>query len=120
MADHPFFLLGFCFLLAHEMDAVRLREWKMLPVLSGMVEEAGYRAFVLLHVPLYALLLWGLLAGGDASLGLMVVLDVFFVLHLLLHVFLRNLPENRFGSALSWALILGAGVSGAIDLLLIL
>jgi hypothetical protein len=55
VADHPFFLLGFCFLLAHEMDAVRLREWKMLPVLSGMGEEAGYRAFVLLHVPLYAL-----------------------------------------------------------------
>jgi hypothetical protein len=50
----------------------------------------------------------------------MVVLDAFFVLHLLLHAFLRNLPENRFGSALSCALILGAGVSGAIDLLLIL
>lgn len=117
MSNHLFFLLGFSFLLAHEMDAVRAREWKMLPVLSGMGEEAGYRTFVLLHVPLYALLLWTL-REGDASFGLVVVLDAFFVVHLLLHVFLRNLPENRFGSALSWSLILGSGVSGAIDLLL--
>ncbi len=119
MPDHLLFLMGFCFLLAHEMDAVRLKEWRMLPVLSGMGEETGYRAFVLAHLPLYAVLLWGLLDGG-ASSGLIVVLDAFFVVHLLLHVLLRNSPENRFGSAFSWALILGAGASGATDLLLLL
>src|SRR5918997_1241338 len=62
--SHPFFALGFALLLVHEMDAVRLGEWKIFPWLSGMGEEAGYRAFTALHVPLYALLLFGLL-GGD-------------------------------------------------------
>lgn len=120
MSDHLLFVLGFCFLLAHEMDAVRLKEWRMLPVLSGMDGEVGYRAFVLLHVPLYALLLWGILGGGDAGFVLIIVLDAFFVVHLALHVFLRNLPENRFGSVFSWALILGAGAFGALDLMPIL
>lgn len=120
MTGHSFFLLGFCFLLVHEMDAVRAREWKMLPVLSGMEEEAGYRSFVALHVPLYALLLWGLVGGGGTNLVLISLLDAFFVVHLALHVSLRNLPENRFSSVLSWVLILGAGLSGAVDLTLIL
>ena len=119
MSDHLFFLLGFCFLLAHEMDAVRLKEWRILPVLSGMDEELGYRAFVLLHVPLYTLLLWGILGGGDAGSVLIAVLDVFFV-HLALHVVLRNLPENRFGSVFSWVLILGTGAFGVLDLMPIL
>ncbi len=60
MTSHFFFLLGFCFLLVHEMDAVRCREWKILPGLNRMEEEAGYLAFTALHVPLYTLLLWGL------------------------------------------------------------
>lgn len=113
-----FFLLGFCFLLVHEMDAVRCREWNILPGLNRLGEAPGYVAFVVLHVPLYALLLWGLF--GEASRGLIVGLDVFFVVHMFLHIFLRNLPENRFGSALSWVLILGAGLCGALDLLLML
>lgn len=120
MTDHLFFLLGFCFLLAHEMDAVRCREWKILPVLSRMGEEVGYLAFTALHVPLYALLLWGLFGGGEANRSLIVGLDAFFVIHAFLHIFLRNLPDNRFGSAFSWALILGASMFGAIDLLIIL
>jgi len=33
-----------------------------------------------------------------------------------LHVVFRNHPENRFRSAFSWALILGAGACGALDL----
>lgn len=119
MSDHLLYLLGFSFLLAHEMDAVRLREWKMLPVLSGMEEESGYRAFVALHVPLYALLLWGLIGGGGTASALIVILDAFFVVHLALHAILRNLPENRFDSVFSWGLILGCGICGAVDLILL-
>ncbi len=60
MTSHFFFLLGFCFLLVHEMDAVGCRERKILPGLNRMEEEAGYLASTALHVPLYTLLLWGL------------------------------------------------------------
>lgn len=115
--SHVLFVAGFCLLLVHEMDAVRLGEWKIFPLLSGMREESGYVAFAALHVPIYALLLLGLLGGGVAEDALIVGLDVFFIVHVVLHVVLRNHPENRFRSAFSWALILGAGAFGAADLL---
>ena len=119
MPSHFFFLLGFCFLLAHEMDAIRCREWKIFPVLSKMGDEAGYRAFTALHVLVYALLLWGLL-GDNANRSLIVGLDVFFLVHVVLHLLFYNHPENRFRSVFSYALIFGAGGFGAIDLLLTL
>jgi len=117
VTHHLFFLAGFAFLLAHEMDAIRCREWKIFPILGGMGEETGYVAFTALHVPLYALLFWGLVVGG-ASGRLITGLDAFFVVHLILHIVLRNHPENRFGSRFSRALFVGAGVCGAIDLLI--
>lgn len=119
MMSHFFFVLGFCFLLTHEMDAIRVREWKIFPILNRMRDEAGYLAFTALHVPLYALLFWGLVGDG-ANRGLIAVLDVFFIVHVLLHLVLYNHPENRFRSVFSYVLIFGAGVFGAIDLFVIL
>lgn len=117
MPPHPFFLLGCAFLLTHEMDAIACAEWRLFPVTSKLADEAGYRLFTALHVPLYALLLWGLVGGGT-NRGLILVLDLFFVVHLFLHVLLRHLPAYGFKTAFSWALFVGAGVCGAVDLVL--
>ena len=117
--SHPFFFLGFALLLVHEMDAVRLGEWRIFPLLRSLRDETGYAAFTALHVPIYALLLAGLLGGGGASGALMVGMDAFFVVHAALHVVFRNHPVNRFGSAFSWALIAGAGACGMVDLVLL-
>jgi len=62
----------------------------------------------------------GLFGGEEANRSLIVGVDAFFIIHAFLHIFLRNLPDNRFRSAFSWALIAGAGIFGAIDLLSIL
>ena len=48
--SHPFFFLGFALLLVHEMDAVRLGEWRIFPLLRSLRDEAGYAAFAALHV----------------------------------------------------------------------
>lgn len=34
MTDHLFFVLGFCLLLTYEMTAIRVKEWKIFPVLN--------------------------------------------------------------------------------------
>lgn len=120
MTDHFFFLLGFCFLLAHEMDAVRCKEWRIFPVTSRMEDEVGYLVFTALHVPIYVLLFWGLYGDDGVNRALIAGLDVFLVVHMFLHLLLRNIPGNQFRSAFSWALILGSGLFGAIDLLLML
>ncbi len=119
MLSSPFFLVGFCLLLTHELDAVRCEEWRILPGLSMLGAEAGYRAFTVLHVPLYAVLLWGLFGDDTANHGLIVALDAFFIVHLLFHLLLRNRPNNHFGSLFSRALFVGAGLCGALDLLLL-
>ena len=114
--DHFFFILGFCFLLVHEMDAIRAKEWKIFPVLSKMGDDAGYVAFTALHVPIYAALLWGICGNEDTSRGLILGSDLFFIAHVFLHLIFYNHPENRFKSVFSYALIFGAGLFGATDL----
>jgi hypothetical protein len=114
VTDHPFFLLGRSFILAHEIDAVRLKEWRILPLLSRLRDEAGYLVFLALHVPLYAVLLWGLSGGGAMTRGLILVLDVFFVFHVILHLLFHRLlfldrQDDWLKSALSWTLICGPG-----------
>ena len=117
--SHPFFFLGFALLLVHEMDAVRLGEWRIFPLLRSLREEAGHVAFTALHVPIYALLLALLFGDGGASSAVIVGMDAFFIIHVALHVVFRNHPENRFGSAFSWSLIAGAGACGLVDLVLL-
>lgn len=119
MDRYLFFFVGFSLLLAHEMDAIRLREWKIFPLLSALPDEQAYTVFTALHIPLYSFLLWGLSTGGE-GLNQWVVsgLDLFCIMHVALHMVFRNHPHNHFHSWFSWTLILGAGVAGAIDLLL--
>ncbi len=114
--NHFFFSLGFTLLLVHEMDAIRLREWKIFPLLRDLRDEVGYVAFTALHIPIYALLFMGLLGGDGENNALIAGMDAFFVVHIILHIVFRNHPENRFGSAFSWSLILGAGACGVLDL----
>lgn len=112
--------LGFGLLACHEMDAVRAAEWRLLPGLSRLADDDGYRLFTLLHVPIFAALLWALVDDGAAADGAVAVgLDVFSVIHAALHVLLRNVPENGFRGVTSWVLILGAAVCGVAHLTLV-
>lgn len=119
MTSHLFFLLGFCLLLTHEMDAIRCKEWRIFPFTSKMGDETGYLTFTAVHIPLYALLIWGLFGGGDVNRALIVGLDAFFIVHVLLHLLFINHPDNKFRSAFSWVLIVGAGIFGVVDLIVI-
>ncbi len=111
-----FFFAGLALILVHEMDAIRCREWAIFPLLSRLDDKTGYLTFTAFHVPLYFLLLFGLLAAEKPKPGLVIGLDVFFIVHVALHiVFLRH-PQNQFKSLFSWAIIAGAGLSGLIDL----
>lgn len=120
MPDRFFFLLGFAFLLTHEMDAIRANEWRLFPIVSRLSDDVGFRVFTAAHVPLYALLLWGLTDGGAEHSALIALLDGFFVVHLILHVVLRHRPANHFTSSFSWTLFVGAGLCGGIDLFLMI
>ena len=114
--EYFFFYLGLAALFVHEMDAVKRKEWRMFPGLSKLKDETGYYIFTGLHLPLYFLVFW-LLQKPETSSTIILILDAFFIIHLLLHIFLRNAPKNKFSGKFAIALIWITGISGVLDLL---
>ena len=120
MVSDLFFFLGLSLLLAHELDAIRCHEWRVLPLTAFLPDSIGYVVFTAAHIPLYMLLFWVL--GEEVSsvtrTRVVIGLDLFFVVHLWLHVAFRKHPAYEFTSIFSWVLIIGTALCGLIDLLI--
>lgn len=104
---------GFSLLICHEMDAVLHAEWRVLPVTSFLPEAVAYPVFVLMHVPLFVLLFFGVAAASDrirryTKLGV----SAFLVVHAGLHALYHGHPEYHFAGWLSNGLIAGAALCG--------
>lgn len=115
MQTEVLFALGCCFMLVHEMDAIRFREWVVLPLLKGLPELTAARTFVLLHLPIYAAVYFFLSAAPVAT---RLVLNLFFIVHLGLHVVISRVnPKYPFTEAQSWIWIGGAGLFGLLAMI---
>ncbi len=111
------FYLGFATFMAHELDAMTQAEWRLLFVLSSLPEATAEVAFVLLHIPLIAGLLW--LANNDAlrvKQWSRVAISAFLIIHAGLHKRLDHHPLYTFDSDLSLGLIYGGGLLGLLYL----
>ena len=102
---------------SHELDAVKRHEWRVLPLLRSLPEQMGEQVFIWLHVPLFALVLWG--GDGDPGSVTRVGLAVFAIVHVGLHFMFRRHPTYEFNNLSSWGLILLTGFLGAMYLGLI-
>ena len=111
------FLFTFTFLATHEMDAIFHAEWRVLPFLNGLDDTSGRVAFTLLHVPIFAGLVY---LFWEAPLQLRHVSRVLFsgfcLIHIALHWLSADHPAYRFDSWDANLLILGAGLCGLIHL----
>ena len=108
-------LLGTTFILVHEMDAIRCKEWKIFPGLSMLNDRTGMTIFIVAHVPLIYWVLTGILTG-NASFR--TGFDIFLIIHFFLHLLFLMHPENRFRDWISWSVISAAAACGIIDLLI--
>lgn len=102
-------------LSVHEMDAMTHAEWRLLPVLSGMEEDAARETFVLLHVPLYIGVFWALfvsswrlLAGRIFSLAI--------IAHATAHFLLSGHDLYTFAAPIETLTFYGAALAGLIYL----
>ena len=113
------FYLGLGLLCSHELDAMPNHEWRVLPLLSSLEDSIGQVAFVIAHVPLFAIVI-GLVASLNPDRRALSrrILALFLVVHVLLHLALSGHQHYEFDSFLSLALIFGSGVCGAIYLAL--
>lgn len=115
MNEYPFFLLAFACFIIHEMDAVRCHEWRVLPITSWMDDRVGFHVFMCLHLPLFVWLLWALSGSTERARVAMEGLDIFMIVHVLLHILFIRHPKYEFKTVMSWVWIMGAGLAGAID-----
>ncbi len=116
MEQPIFFFVGLSFILTHEMDAIKSREWVMFPLTSRLDEKTGYLVFIIAHIPLYLVLFLALFSPNGLNRGLMMGLDIFFIIHVFLHLLFLRHPKNEFKTVISWVIILGAGIAGLLDL----
>ena len=100
----------------HEMDAIRCKEWRIFPGLSLLDDNWGYKVFMFAHIPLFFFLFFGL-CGQGANEQLIFALDIFFAVHVGLHILFLGHKRNEFKDWVSWTIIVGSGLFGLIDLL---
>lgn len=110
------YLLLLGLLLAHELDAVACREWRLLYVLRALPEDTARTAFIALHVPLIAGLAWTAASPVPAAHIGRLAVAAFAIVHAGLHYRLRHAPAYAFHSGLSVGLIAGAAGLGAVYL----
>lgn len=113
------FYFGVGLFFTHELDAMLNHEWRVLPLTSWLKEDVGRTVFVLMHVPLFAVLV-ALIASIDETIRnqTMFWLSAFFVLHGVLHAVFKIHRKYEFGSLQSNFLIFGAVICGLLYVIL--
>jgi hypothetical protein len=117
MTAHFFFYLGLSLMTLHEMDAIRCKEWQILPGLSMLSDKMGHLVFLFAHIPLFYFVFWKL-AYGQPIEGFIDGFDMFMIVHLGLHILFLKHKRNQFKDWISWSIIMGAGLCGLLDLLI--
>jgi hypothetical protein len=116
MKEHLLFLTGISFLMVHEMDAIRCKEWRIYPGLSLLSNKAGQLIFVFAHIPLFFLVMYQI-AYNTNNQAFIKGVNIFLMVHAVLHLFYIKHKNNEFKDGISWTLIITPGLFGLADLL---
>ena len=114
------FYLGVGLFFTHELDAMVNHEWRVLPLTGWLSDNAGRNVFILIHIPLFAVLV-GLLSNQDEVIRLRTKfwVSAFFVIHGLLHAAFITHARYEFESLLSNILIFGGAICGMLYLIFV-
>jgi hypothetical protein len=111
-----YFLSGLTLIMLHELDAMRCHEWRIFPGLSALPDKLSRNIFIVLHIPLFFWIFQELLEG---DMIFRKGFDVFLIIHLIAHLLFLMHSKNEFRDLLSWSIISGAAIFGALDLILV-
>jgi hypothetical protein len=111
------FLLGLATLFTHELDAIANHEWRIMPILRSFPEEVAYTTFVMLHIPIFAVLI-ALVFSSKAHIRRIsrIGVGVFLLAHAGLHMLFVRPDGYEFSSSLSSILIFGGAIFGGLYL----
>ena len=114
------FALVLSLLLSHELDAMVRHEWRLLPGLSSIGDDALARdTFNLLHVPLLSLVAYfATHPERRVRARLQTSVAAFAALHAIVHAIVSHVPTYEFVPPVETITVYGSGVGGALFLLL--
>ncbi|MCG7384248.1 DUF6713 family protein [Paenibacillus sp. ACRRY] len=112
------FLFNLSLFLLHEMDAIRRSEWRLFIVLKEMEDEKAYTYFTWVHLPIYTVIL-SLLFSSYQTITFW-VLDIFFIIHTILHFLFEKHPRNQFKNSFSRSFIYPMGIFALIHLIFLI
>lgn len=113
-------VINILFLFMHELDACYRKEWMMLKFLKFFKEKTQYLIFIYFHIPLTLFAfyyLWTVINFNNFTLW--IIVNLFGVLHLIIHLFALKWQSNVFKNVHSFIFIVGEAVTGLIGLFLI-
>ncbi len=117
MTDHHFFFIGLSLMSVHELDAVRCKEWRIIPGLSLLHEKTGGIVFLFAHIPLFYFVFWQMTQTQDSDMFIK-GFDIFMIVHFVLHIVFLKHKNNEFKDWVSWTILSAAGLCGLTDLLI--
>lgn len=95
MTNHFLFLIGISFLIVHEMDAIRCKEWRIYPGLSLLGDKLGQIIFVFAHIPLFFIVFYQLIYDSNNN-AFVKGFDVFMIVYVGLHLLFLRHKNNEF------------------------
>ena len=107
------FLFVIAFILNHELDAIKKKEWRFFFAKIPLDDNKAYQLFTGIHIPLFILILSNL-----SSSGFQVGFDLFMIAHAGVHWLLRNHALVNFNDNFSRIWIYGGGLIAAVHLLI--
>jgi len=111
------FYLGLATLFTHELDAIANHEWRIMPILRSLPEEVAYTTFVVLHIPIFAVLIALVFSShGRVRRISRIGVGVFLLAHAGLHLQFARTAGYEFDSLLSSILIFGGALVGGLYL----
>lgn len=111
------FAIAFSLLISHELDAMIREEWLLLPGFGGVSSESAADVFNLLHVPLFAIIIWGLCSGSPRrTYRTMLTVEVFVIGHAIAHTVFRSNVDYRFEAPVETITVYGAAAFALLHL----
>ena len=97
-----FMWINISFFILHEMDAVYVREWKMIKFMNRWSDNTGHIIFTASHFFLFMIIFY------LAEYHLYIIFPVFsvlLILHQFIHILFRKHFENRMNNSFSKIII---------------
>ena len=108
-----YYTLGLVFIVIHEMDAIRCKEWRIIPGLSFLNDKVGLILFTFIHIPL---LYWIIFETTSKNESFRLGFDYFLIVHFAVHLLFLMHKKNEFKDWISWSIITGAALFGFLDI----